>query len=67
MRLLLQVKGVVSITFDMNKKRCIVRTKLDVRPEVLIHTLYVHFHFRKVGCLFMFSPNVLQQRLFTEF
>ena len=34
MRLLLQVKGVVSITFDMNRKRCIIRTKVDVRPEV---------------------------------
>ena len=34
MRLLLQVKGVISITFDMNKKRCILRTKTEVRPEV---------------------------------
>ena len=34
MRLLLQVKGVISITFDMHKKRCILRTKPDVRPEV---------------------------------
>ncbi|KAL4235716.1 Armadillo repeat-containing protein 1 [Mactra antiquata] len=39
MRLLLQVKGVISITFDMNKKRCIVRTKLDVRPENLVVTI----------------------------
>ncbi|KAJ8305388.1 hypothetical protein KUTeg_015933 [Tegillarca granosa] len=36
MRLLLQVKGVVSITFDLNKKRCILRTKQEVKPEVLI-------------------------------
>lgn len=39
MRLLLQVKGVISITFDMNKKRCIVRSKLDVRPESLVKAI----------------------------
>lgn len=39
MRLLLQVKGVISITFDMNKKRCIVRSKLEVRPESLVHAI----------------------------
>ncbi|XP_045157272.1 armadillo repeat-containing protein 1-like [Mercenaria mercenaria] len=39
MRLLLQVKGVISITFDMNKKRCIVRAKLDVRPESLVQAI----------------------------
>lgn len=35
MRLLLHVKGVVSITFDLNQKRCIMRTKQDVKPETL--------------------------------
>ncbi|XP_052777559.1 armadillo repeat-containing protein 1-like isoform X2 [Mya arenaria] len=39
MRLLLQTKGVISITFDMNKKRCIVRAKPEVRPEMLIQAL----------------------------
>lgn len=34
MRLLLHVKGVISITFDLNQKRCILRTKQDVKPEV---------------------------------
>ena len=41
MRLLLQVKGVISITFDMNKKRCILRTKTEVRPEVSILILFL--------------------------
>ena len=56
MRLLLQVKGVISITFDMNKKRCILRTKTEVRPEVrnkvvfrgslvvLCHSFELKFH-----------------------
>lgn len=35
MRLLLHVKGVISITFDLNQKRCILRTKQDVKPETL--------------------------------
>lgn len=35
MRLLLQVKGVISITFDLNQQRCILRTKQDVKPETL--------------------------------
>ncbi|CAL1546633.1 unnamed protein product [Lymnaea stagnalis] len=35
-RLLLKVKGVISITFDITKKRCILRTKMDVKPETLI-------------------------------
>lgn len=39
MRLLLQVKGVISITFDMHKKRCILRTKPDVRPESLVQAI----------------------------
>lgn len=34
MKLLLQVKGVISITFDMNKRRSILRVKNDVKPEV---------------------------------
>ncbi|KAL3868084.1 hypothetical protein ACJMK2_040921 [Sinanodonta woodiana] len=39
MRLLLQVKGVISITFDMKKMRCIVRSKLDVKPESLVRAI----------------------------
>ncbi|XP_069126106.1 armadillo repeat-containing protein 1-like [Argopecten irradians] len=39
MRLLLQVKGVVSITFDLNKKRCILRTKQDIKPETLVQAI----------------------------
>ncbi|OWF53786.1 armadillo repeat-containing protein 1-like [Mizuhopecten yessoensis] len=39
MRLLLQVKGVVSITFDLNKKRCILRTKQEVKPETLVQAV----------------------------
>lgn len=34
-RLLLKVKGVISITFDLGKLRCIVRTKPDVKAESL--------------------------------
>ncbi|KAK3758662.1 hypothetical protein RRG08_016631 [Elysia crispata] len=34
-RLLLKVKGVISITFDLSKLRCIVRTKQDVKAEAL--------------------------------
>lgn len=34
MRLLLKVKGVVSITFDVAKKQCLLRTRHDVKPEV---------------------------------
>ncbi|XP_072170459.1 armadillo repeat-containing protein 1-like [Diadema setosum] len=33
---LLQVKGIVSFTFDLIKKRCMVRTKMDLKPEVLV-------------------------------
>ncbi|XP_041358295.1 armadillo repeat-containing protein 1-like [Gigantopelta aegis] len=39
MRLLLHIKGVVSITFDLNKKRCILKTKSDVKPEALVHAI----------------------------
>uniref|UniRef100_A0A2C9L395 Armadillo repeat-containing protein 1 n=2 Tax=Biomphalaria glabrata TaxID=6526 RepID=A0A2C9L395_BIOGL len=38
-RLLLKVKGVISITFDLSKKRCILRTKPDVKPETLTSAL----------------------------
>ncbi|KAH9523763.1 Armadillo repeat-containing protein 1 [Bulinus truncatus] len=38
-RLLLKVKGVISITFDLVKKRCILRTKFDVKPETLISAI----------------------------
>ncbi|RUS70797.1 hypothetical protein EGW08_021445 [Elysia chlorotica] len=34
-RLLLKVKGVISITFDLSKLRCIVRTKPEVKAEAL--------------------------------
>ncbi|XP_059151844.1 armadillo repeat-containing protein 1-like isoform X2 [Physella acuta] len=34
-RLLLKVRGVISITFDLSKKRCILRTKADIKPEML--------------------------------
>ncbi|GFO05124.1 Armadillo repeat-containing protein 1 [Plakobranchus ocellatus] len=33
--MLLKVKGVISITFDLNKVRCILKTKPDVKAEVL--------------------------------
>ncbi|XP_030839263.1 armadillo repeat-containing protein 1 [Strongylocentrotus purpuratus] len=33
---LLKVKGVVSFTFDLLKKRCELRTRIDMKPEVLI-------------------------------
>nr|XP_054773033.1 armadillo repeat-containing protein 1-like [Lytechinus pictus] len=33
---LLKVKGVVSFTFDLLKKRCVVRTRMDLKPEVLV-------------------------------
>ncbi|XP_046566803.1 armadillo repeat-containing protein 1-like [Haliotis rubra] len=39
MKLLLQVKGVISITFDMNKKRSILRVKNDVKPESLVQAV----------------------------
>uniref|UniRef100_A0A0B6YE95 Armadillo repeat-containing protein 1 n=1 Tax=Arion vulgaris TaxID=1028688 RepID=A0A0B6YE95_9EUPU len=38
-RLLLKINGVISITFDMGKKRCILRTKLDVKPETLASSI----------------------------
>ena len=34
MRLLLRVKGVVSVTFDVGKRQCLLRTRPDVKPEV---------------------------------
>ncbi|XP_048256244.1 armadillo repeat-containing protein 1-like [Haliotis cracherodii] len=39
MKLLLQVKGVISITFDMNKRRSILRVKNDVKPESLVQAV----------------------------
>ncbi|XP_033645323.1 armadillo repeat-containing protein 1-like [Asterias rubens] len=33
---LLKVKGVVSFTFDLFHKRCILRTKADLKPEILV-------------------------------
>ncbi|XP_062587102.1 armadillo repeat-containing protein 1-like [Saccostrea cucullata] len=39
MRLILQVKGVVSVTFDMNKKRCFLRAKPDVKPEPIVQAV----------------------------
>lgn len=36
MRLLLKVKGVVSVTFDAGRKRCLLRTRPDVKPEVSV-------------------------------
>lgn len=47
MRLLLKVKGVISITFDMTKKRCLLRVKFDVKPEVCIYVLLGFFPFFK--------------------
>ncbi|XP_076441114.1 armadillo repeat-containing protein 1-like [Babylonia areolata] len=38
-RLLLHVKGVVSVTFDSGKKQCLLRTKPDVRPESLVRAV----------------------------
>ncbi|KAL5015943.1 hypothetical protein ScPMuIL_005532 [Solemya velum] len=39
MKLLIQTKGVVSITFDSSKKRCILRTKMDTKPETLVQAV----------------------------
>ncbi|KAK7100308.1 armadillo repeat-containing protein 1-like [Littorina saxatilis] len=39
MRLLLRVKGVVSITFDVHKKQCLMRTKPEVKPESLVRAI----------------------------
>ncbi|XP_048760793.1 armadillo repeat-containing protein 1-like isoform X2 [Ostrea edulis] len=39
LRLILQVKGVISVTFDMNKKRCSLRAKPDVKPEVIVQAV----------------------------
>lgn len=39
MKLILQVKGVISITFDLNKKRCILRTRQEVKPETLVQAV----------------------------
>ncbi|XP_022089678.1 armadillo repeat-containing protein 1-like [Acanthaster planci] len=33
---LLKVKGVISFTFDLFRKRCILRTKAELKPELLI-------------------------------
>ncbi|KAK6176291.1 hypothetical protein SNE40_014599 [Patella caerulea] len=38
-KLLVEVKGVISITFDMESKRCIVRTKSSVKPETLVKAI----------------------------
>ncbi|XP_050412193.1 armadillo repeat-containing protein 1 [Patella vulgata] len=38
-KLLIEVKGVISITFDMESKRCIVRTKSSVKPETLVKVI----------------------------
>ncbi|GFS11647.1 armadillo repeat-containing protein 1-like [Elysia marginata] len=38
-RLLLKVTGVISITFDLSKLRCIVRTKPDVKAEALARSI----------------------------
>ncbi|XP_076440703.1 armadillo repeat-containing protein 1-like [Babylonia areolata] len=38
-RLLLHVKGVVSVTFDSGKKQFLLRTKPDVRPESLVRAV----------------------------
>lgn len=46
LRLILQVKGVISVTFDMNKKRCSLRAKPDVKPEVFwIVSFFVFFNY----------------------
>ncbi|XP_070555414.1 armadillo repeat-containing protein 1-like [Ptychodera flava] len=34
--LLLPVKGVISFTFDMSNRRCILRVKTELKPEVLV-------------------------------
>ncbi|XP_078317419.1 armadillo repeat-containing protein 1-like [Crassostrea virginica] len=39
MRLILQVKGVISVTFDMIKKRCFLRVKPDMKPETIAHAV----------------------------
>ncbi|XP_033125783.1 armadillo repeat-containing protein 1-like [Anneissia japonica] len=33
---LLVIKGVISFTFDMAKKRCVLRTKADLKPEIIV-------------------------------
>ncbi|XP_064606538.1 armadillo repeat-containing protein 1-like [Liolophura sinensis] len=39
MRLLLQVKGIISVTFDLTRKRCIARTRADVKTETLVQAV----------------------------
>lgn len=38
-RLLLRVKGVVSVTFDAGKRRCLLRTKPETKPETLVRAI----------------------------
>ncbi|KAL8612702.1 hypothetical protein ACOMHN_025353 [Nucella lapillus] len=38
-RLLLRVKGVVSVTFDTAKKQCLLRAKADIKPETLVRAI----------------------------
>ncbi|XP_074643113.1 armadillo repeat-containing protein 1-like isoform X2 [Tubulanus polymorphus] len=36
---IIHVRGVISITFNFAKKRAIIRTRLDLKPEVLAHAI----------------------------
>lgn len=36
---LLGVRGVISFTFDVSKRRCVVRVKSDLSPKVLVHAI----------------------------
>lgn len=37
---LLRIKGVISITFNRAKQRCILRTKVDLKPEIIIEAIF---------------------------
>lgn len=39
MRLLLRVKGVVSVTFEASRKRCLLRTRPEVKTETLVRAI----------------------------
>ncbi|XP_023234811.1 armadillo repeat-containing protein 1-like isoform X1 [Centruroides sculpturatus] len=37
---LVKVKGVISLTFNRAKQRCILRTKIDLKPEVIVQAIF---------------------------
>ncbi|CAH1772239.1 unnamed protein product [Owenia fusiformis] len=36
---LIRVKGVISVTCNIPKQRCIIRAKLELEPEILVHAI----------------------------